>query len=192
MIRICSDILREIISVSRFHHDRIRSRESATDGDSGSVDGIEPRDRRIASRPSNVIFPTQSYIDSSIGRSQSPSHVQSTVSIPDVPDFRFYNLPTHTHELGSLPIHESFTDRPMNQEWTLPSLASHSQAWEQNPYPSPDPIPYSLNSNLASSIDTDMSDSIFISQSLISQPGGTGKFLFLSVIISDVASRIWN
>ncbi|KAE9388531.1 hypothetical protein BT96DRAFT_981027 [Gymnopus androsaceus JB14] len=156
--RFC-DTLREIIS-SRFHHGQRfpelrstqRSRETALNDDSAST---EHRDREIAS----------SHPVSMAGQSNpgTQSQVRSAVPIPDATaDLGSYNtsfiLPTHTQELGSLPIYES---EDWNEQWLL--FNSQTQHIRGSSNPNPDirmmptltPDEFGSNSNLTS-MDIDM------------------------------------
>lgn len=129
-----------------------RSRETALNDDSAST---EHRDREIAS----------SHPVSMAGQSNpgTQSQVQSAVPIPDATaDLGSYNtsfiLPTHTHELGSLPIYES---EDWNEQWLL--FNSQTQHIRGSSNPNPDirmmptltPDEFGSNSNLTS-MDIDM------------------------------------
>lgn len=180
-----SDILREIISISHFHLDQRlstkRSRETELDtidsvtGDSYPVDtsSIGHRDRQMSA---TAVDTEQSNPGASAQWMGSPllQGLQSVIS-PEGADFQSYNnlfsLPTHTHELGSLPIYESFAEWPTHNQW----LSSSTQTQPSRPISNlPTPVEFPAQSQPQSSLNSNLNLSnvipnfAFSSQSLIS------------------------
>ncbi|KAE9401293.1 hypothetical protein BT96DRAFT_1018250 [Gymnopus androsaceus JB14] len=208
------DILRQIISVSRFHHDQRpselrstkRSRKTidtaeSTNGDSYVVDtsGIEHHDERhrvsAATVDSGQYNPGTSTPWMELPSSQG---LQSAVPLEGA-YFQSYNnfftLPTHTHELGSLPIYESFAAWPMNDQslsqtqqfWTSPSPISHVPMPMDIAIQSQPQSIASLSSNLNTS--SIIPEFTFSSQSLIPPDSYSHGLMFEGItsgVIPDV------
>ncbi|KAE9397941.1 hypothetical protein BT96DRAFT_49204 [Gymnopus androsaceus JB14] len=154
--RFC-DILREIISISHPHLDQRlstkRSRETELDtidsvtGDSYPVDtsSIGHRDRQMSA---TAVDTEQSNPGASAQWMGSPllQGLQSVIS-PEGADFQSYNnlfsLPTHTHELGSLPIYESSAEWPTHDNAVIVDSNATFTSYFQFAYASGIPRPIS-------------------------------------------------
>ncbi|KAJ3794574.1 fungal-specific transcription factor domain-containing protein [Lentinula aff. detonsa] len=130
--RFC-DILREIIAISHFHHDRRldsesrsmkRSREAAL-GDAeaetleraSSISSEKHDERQIASN--SRVSTTKTGTTGTAGLTDS---MQSPKPAGPDDDSLFESmslLPTHSSELGRLPIYESFTDQSLDEQWSF-------------------------------------------------------------------------
>ncbi|GAW05467.1 Transcriptional activator protein acu-15 [Lentinula edodes] len=138
------DILREIIAISHFHDDQCppdtgpclmkRSLEAASDDTTEDSSSVRARgsntpeeycDRQISSDHNSMDTAT-------LPRWMQSPPFQSSGTHNDT-DFESMSLlPTHSSELGSLPIYESFTDWSMDEQWSFDAGTSSSnsqQTW---------------------------------------------------------------
>ncbi|KAH7875845.1 fungal-specific transcription factor domain-containing protein [Lentinula edodes] len=134
------DILREIIAISHFHDDQCppdtgpcsmkRSLEAASDDTTEDSSSVRARgsntpeeycDRQISSDHNSMDTAT-------LPRWMQSPPFQSSGTHNDT-DFESMSLlPTHSSELGSLPIYESFTDWSMDEQWSFDAGTSSSNS----------------------------------------------------------------
>jgi len=138
--RFC-DILKEIIRISHFQHENTqlnrladsrsvkRSREAAPEtinpeSDSNSVSSSYPvAERRFSGRQQVPVATAGNsgleprVLAREMQQPSSPLHSESSAA--DISESRMdFTLPTHSSELGSLPVYESFADWPM-RDWSF-------------------------------------------------------------------------
>ncbi|KAJ3823960.1 fungal-specific transcription factor domain-containing protein [Lentinula raphanica] len=127
------DILREIIAISHFHHEQRldyqtsgmkRSHEAALGGGEDRDDSEQTKNQmasseRLISGHPNLINNGASATNFGFEHAENATTRSSHSTEPGGNNL-FENLsmlPTHSSELGSLPVYESFTDWSMDNQW---------------------------------------------------------------------------
>ncbi|KIK55763.1 hypothetical protein GYMLUDRAFT_831129 [Collybiopsis luxurians FD-317 M1] len=178
------DILREIIAISRIHHDKQisdssalsikRSREVAVDG-IGEDDSDQTKDMP-GEHLDRTVAGSRRVSLGDIGGLSNPSDITTSSQSPSellssLPSFgahsssgatdNFLNLPIRSSELGNLPVYESFADWPMTDQWTFDSAGSSSSGDPESIWPLTD-----TGSQLTETLSSNMEDSSFLSHNL--------------------------